>query len=169
MDFSRQSHLRTTIKTRSIEVTLPTSALVLENLPVGQEEFCPANRMVLYRDLSVALASGPLGIYNSGLLPNSMEPVVKSRTVQRREVYYSGNVQGVGFRYTTRHLASRYEVTGFVRNLPDRRVQVVVEGSLSDIKALLKDIARTMEGHVRNTEVFEVAATGEFEGFDIRF
>ncbi len=41
---------------------------------------------------------------------------------QQHEVYYAGSVQGVGFRYTVRSLASRFEVTGFVRNLPDGRV-----------------------------------------------
>jgi acylphosphatase len=98
-----------------------------------------------------------------------MEQAVKSTTVIRREIYYSGNVQGVGFRYTTCHLASRYELTGFVRNLPDRRVQVVVEGALSEIRALSEDIARTMEGYVRKTEVRDLDATGEFDGFGIRY
>ena len=48
---------------------------------------------------------------------------------EQREVYYSGRVQGVGFRYTVRSLASRMAVTGFVKNLPDGRVHLVVEGS----------------------------------------
>jgi acylphosphatase len=98
-----------------------------------------------------------------------MEQTVNSTTVVRREIYFSGNVQGVGFRYTTCHLASRYEVTGFVRNLPDRRVQVVVEGALSEIRGLLKDIATAMEGYVRKTEIRDLDATGEFETFGIRY
>ena len=47
---------------------------------------------------------------------------------ERRVVHYSGRVQGVGFRYTVRTLATRFAVTGFVRNLADGRVQLVVEG-----------------------------------------
>jgi acylphosphatase len=46
--------------------------------------------------------------------------------MQRREVHYSGHVQGVGFRYTTRSIARGYEVTGFVQNLEDGRVSRVV-------------------------------------------
>jgi acylphosphatase len=94
---------------------------------------------------------------------------VPSPTFQRREIYYSGSVQGVGFRYTTCHLASRHQVSGFVRNLPDRRVQVVVEGTLSEIRALMDDIARSMEGYIRKTEVRDLDATGEFQGFGIRY
>jgi len=88
---------------------------------------------------------------------------------RRQEIYYSGSVQGVGFRYTTQRLASRYEVSGFVRNLADRRVQVVVEGSLGELTAFLRDVARTMDGYIRRTEIRELDATGEFEGFEVRF
>ena len=45
----------------------------------------------------------------------------------RREVYFSGQVQGVGFRYTVMRIASTLEVTGHVRNLPDGRVQLIAE------------------------------------------
>jgi acylphosphatase len=94
---------------------------------------------------------------------------VKSAAIQRREVFYSGNVQGVGFRYTTQHLARRHEVTGFVRNLPDRRVQVVVEGDAAEIRAFLDDVSRTMDHYIRKAEVRETDATGEFGGFEVRF
>lgn len=41
-----------------------------------------------------------------------------------KQVYYSGRVQGVGFRYTTKQIAAGYEVTGWVKNLPDGRVEL---------------------------------------------
>ena len=47
---------------------------------------------------------------------------------KRARVYYSGRVQGIGFRYTAREVACGYEVTGFVRNLPDGRVEMAAEG-----------------------------------------
>ena len=47
---------------------------------------------------------------------------------KRAHVFYSGRVQGVGFRYSTREVACGYEVTGRVRNLPDGRVELVAEG-----------------------------------------
>jgi len=43
-----------------------------------------------------------------------------------RQVFYSGRVQGVGFRYTVRQLAAGYEVSGWVKNLPDGRVELLV-------------------------------------------
>ena len=52
---------------------------------------------------------------------------------EQREVYYSGRVHGVGFRYTVRSLASRLAVSGFVKNLPDGRVHLVVEGPPGEI------------------------------------
>ena len=46
---------------------------------------------------------------------------------EQREIYYSGRVQGIGFRYTARSIAAGRRVTGFVRNLPDGRVHLIVE------------------------------------------
>ena len=46
----------------------------------------------------------------------------------RRTSHFSGHVQGVGFRYTVQDLAADFDVRGYVRNLPDGRVELVVEG-----------------------------------------
>jgi acylphosphatase len=51
-----------------------------------------------------------------------------SAALERRTVFYSGLVQGVGFRYTTQRIAQQHAFAGFVRNLPDGRVQLVAEG-----------------------------------------
>ena len=53
--------------------------------------------------------------------------------MQRIEVYFSGHVQGVGFRYRTHQAASQFDVKGFVMNLPDGRVQLVAEGTKSEL------------------------------------
>ena len=53
--------------------------------------------------------------------------------LEQRIVNFFGTVQGVGFRYTTCRTARRYEVTGTVRNLPDGRVECVVEGEATEI------------------------------------
>lgn len=87
----------------------------------------------------------------------------------RREVHYSGNVQGVGFRYTVRGLAARFAVGGFVRNLPDGRVQMLVEGEAAEVERLMQAIAERMSGYIRRVAVDETPPTGEFTGFDIRF
>jgi acylphosphatase len=51
------------------------------------------------------------------------------------QVLYSGNVQGVGFRYTVKTVATGFEVTGTVRNLADGRVELVAEGAKTNLKA----------------------------------
>lgn len=86
----------------------------------------------------------------------------------RLHIHFTGQVQGVGFRYTTARLACGFAVTGFVRNLPDGRVELVVEGSRADVQKLLSDVGDAMEGHIRQTNSTEAAATGEFASFEIR-
>jgi acylphosphatase len=65
-----------------------------------------------------------------------------------RHVFYSGRVQGVGFRFTAQALAGREGVTGFVRNLPDRRVELVAEGPATNVERFLESLRRTMDGYV---------------------
>ena len=67
---------------------------------------------------------------------------------ERREVYFSGGVQGVGFRYTTERLAARFDVRGFVQNLGDGRVLLVVEGRPEEIDRFVAAVHRAMDrGH----------------------
>jgi acylphosphatase len=88
---------------------------------------------------------------------------------ERREIHYSGWVQGVGFRYTARRIAGRHKVAGFVRNLRDGRVQLVVEATPPDIDGYVRELGDTMERYIESVEVQTSDATGEFAGFDIRF
>lgn len=87
---------------------------------------------------------------------------------QQREVLYAGNVQGVGFRYTVRSLAARFEVTGFVRNLPDGRVQLVIEGTTAEIGAFLAAIKSEMRYYIRDVQETVRPAGGRFPAFEIR-
>ena len=87
----------------------------------------------------------------------------------RRTSHFSGNVQGVGFRYTAIGVAKKHPaVRGYVRNLPDGRVELVAEADVADIDALLADLARRMEGFVKKRSDFDSPPTGEFEDFSIR-
>jgi acylphosphatase len=85
----------------------------------------------------------------------------------RRHIFFKGHVQGVGFRFTTRQTASRYDVTGFVRNLPDGRVEVVVEGADDEVEAFYQDLAGRMKQYIHDTDIASETVTGEFEGFRV--
>lgn len=88
--------------------------------------------------------------------------------MNRRTCLFSGHVQGVGFRYTAQNLAMRYNVTGYVRNLPDGRVEMVIEGPDDQMDQLLQDIRQQMEDFIRKVDVQTAPATGEFDRFSIR-
>ena len=87
---------------------------------------------------------------------------------EQREIDYAGTVQGVGFRYTVRSLAGRFGVTGFVRNLPDGRVHLVVEGAAGEIDAFLDEIKAEMTTYIRDVQETIRPATGRFHAFEIR-
>jgi acylphosphatase len=87
--------------------------------------------------------------------------------VVSRHVTYSGRVQGVGFRYTARQMASGFAVSGFVRNLPGGDVELVAEGASDQVHAFLADVARQMAGYISRTRVDEVPPAGH-RGFSIR-
>jgi acylphosphatase len=84
-----------------------------------------------------------------------------------KHVLYSGQVQGVGFRYTAQALAAGYPVAGYVRNLPSGEVELVAEGEGSIVEAYLAAVAHQMVGYISNTTVQDVAPTGQ-RGFRIR-
>ncbi len=88
--------------------------------------------------------------------------------MRRRTCWYSGQVQGVGFRWTVRNLAIPFDVTGFVRNLRDGRVEVLMEGTIAEMTMLQEEIQRRLGAYISDSQVKEEAATGEFERFEIR-
>ena len=87
---------------------------------------------------------------------------------ERLHTYYSGRVQGVGFRFTTQNLARGFEVTGWVRNLPDGRVELLAEGERTELEAFGRAIRDSELGRfVRNEETSWSPAKNEFRGFEI--
>lgn len=72
-----------------------------------------------------------------------------------RKVFYSGRVQGVGFRWNARHIASGFEVSGQIRNLPDGRVELAVRGEEEEVEEFLRAIRESgLAAHIQ-TEVSE--------------
>ena len=80
---------------------------------------------------------------------------------------FSGSVQGVGFRYTAQNLALQYDVRGYVRNLDDGRVELVMEGPDTEMQGLLDDVKRHMSGYIDDVQATRSPATGEFKRFGI--
>lgn len=84
-----------------------------------------------------------------------------------RQVFYEGRVQGVGFRATVKGLARGYDVTGWVRNLPDGRVELQASGDDEEVEAFLEAIAESeLKSHLRKVDTLPIAAQ-TVRGFDI--
>ena len=82
-------------------------------------------------------------------------------------VHYSGNVQGVGFRATASMIARRHPVTGWVRNLADGRVQLLVEGPDEAVGAFLQEVRDRWPGDIEDEQIDDQEPTGRFERFGI--
>ena len=87
----------------------------------------------------------------------------------QRIVCFSGRVQGVGFRYTTCHVAAGFDVTGYVRNLSDGRVECVVEGDAAEVEAFLDAVADRMSGFVHGQARTEAPHSGQYASFSVRY
>ena len=84
------------------------------------------------------------------------------------QIFYSGQVQGVGFRYTAKTVAAGFAVTGTVRNLPDGRVALTAEGAREELEAF-RDAVRGagLAGFIRGEHIDWADAKNEFYDFDI--
>ena len=86
----------------------------------------------------------------------------------RVQVLYSGRVQGVGFRYTVKSLVPGYDVLGVIRNLPDGRVELIVEGKQEELDAFLQAIRDSgLRRNIRDEEIVFGDAQDNFRGFEI--
>jgi len=86
----------------------------------------------------------------------------------RMMVLYSGRVQGVGFRYTTRSVAAGFDVCGTVCNLPDGRVELLAEGERAELEAFREAIRdEGLAANIRDEAVTWSEAQGGFRGFEI--
>ncbi|MCX6943428.1 MAG: acylphosphatase [Opitutales bacterium] len=88
--------------------------------------------------------------------------------VHHEAVYFSGRVQGVGFRYAALQVAKEYEVAGYVRNLTDGRVQLEVEGRAAEVTAFVAAVEERMHGYVRKIERTAGSRPAQFSGFTLQ-
>ncbi len=91
------------------------------------------------------------------------------KMAERQEWLFQGRVQGVGFRYTTQKIAQAFEVVGWVKNLPDGRVQVVVEGETDELNPFLAQIQQELGHYLSGTNVRPGPQGTKLNGFQIRY
>lgn len=85
-------------------------------------------------------------------------------------VYYSGDVQGVGFRATAVAIARRHpNVRGWVRNLADGRVEVFADGPTAAVDDFLADLREYMADYIRNADVFDRDGDESVSGFRVTY
>jgi acylphosphatase len=87
----------------------------------------------------------------------------------RKHLYFSGYVQGVGFRYKTLRLASSLGVLGFVRNLADGRVEVVVEAEQGTVADFLASLRHKMSTYIQHVDEEDETPCGEFSTFEVAY
>ena len=89
--------------------------------------------------------------------------------MKRVHVVYSGQVQGVGFRFTACDIASRYGIKGWVKNCGNGSVELVAEAHDEALKSFLADIKSSLGHHISDQNVSFEPATDEFSGFQVKY
>ena len=86
-----------------------------------------------------------------------------------RRTIYSGRVQGVGFRYSVKQIAAGFDVTGWVRNLPDGTVEMLATGAPAEVEAFVAAVATShLGGYIKEARCESCEPPAEGNGFEIR-
>lgn len=86
-----------------------------------------------------------------------------------RKIIYTGRVQGVGFRYSVQQLAAGFDVLGYVKNLPDGTVELLLQGEAGEVEAMQAAILQShLKGHIRKFDVADLKSDPALTGFRIR-
>jgi len=102
--------------------------------------------------------------------PNSGREIFLILNMEDRvHIYFSGRVQGVGFRFTARYLANKYAIKGWVANLPDGRVELLVQGKGDELSKFLRDLREEFADHITNFKIDKLKPEDNLDGFTIRF
>ncbi len=86
-----------------------------------------------------------------------------------KHIFFTGRVQGVGFRFTARRAANRRQLTGFVRNVPNGSVEMLAQGRPEDIDDCIQDIKEYFAGYLKETKTEEIPLDTRYEEFRITF
>lgn len=88
---------------------------------------------------------------------------------KRLHAFFSGSVQGVGFRYTTERLGRKFLVTGYVKNLPNEKVELVAEGEEASLQQFLQAVREAFHSYIRDVDIQWKEPKGKYKGFGIQF
>jgi acylphosphatase len=101
------------------------------------------------------------------------EPAPKKKAYKgkpaARMVYYSGKVQGVGFRATTVAIAQDYPLTGWVKNLKDGRVQLLVEGPADAVDDFLQAVRMRWKRNIDKEQSEKQTVSGKYDKFTVAY
>jgi acylphosphatase len=126
--------------------------------------------MLCFRPLVALIVCVQAGFCHFDNRPIQDKPTPKKKNDYKgkpnaRMVHYTGNVQGVGFRATAERIAKDYPVTGWVKNLPDGRVQMLVEGPADALDDFLKAIRTQWKDNIKKEQIDEQPVSGKFKEF----
>jgi acylphosphatase len=88
---------------------------------------------------------------------------------KQAHIFYSGKVQGVGFRFTAQELAREFGITGWVKNLADGRVEIVAEAKEEVVQDFLNKINEYFLRYIKDKDIQWSPPTGEFKDFRVEF
>ena len=86
-----------------------------------------------------------------------------------KHIIFSGKVQGVGFRKKSSLIAANWQLTGFVKNLRDGTVEMLVQGKPEDVATCLKEIKSFFKGNITGEKIGEVAYEPKYADFKILY
>jgi len=86
-----------------------------------------------------------------------------------KHIIFTGQVQGIGFRFTAFGAASRHKLNGFVRNLRDGSVEMLAQGNSADVDNCVREIEESFAGYVTETKTEVVPFSPQFKNFKITY
>lgn len=86
-----------------------------------------------------------------------------------KHIIFTGQVQGVGFRFTAFNIANRYNLSGMVRNISNGSVEMVAQGEAGDIGLCINEIMESFQGYIRDVKINEVPTDPKYTDFKITF
>jgi acylphosphatase len=94
---------------------------------------------------------------------------MKNTEIKQFKITFLGRVHGVGFRFTTQSLAQQLKINGYVKNMPEGSVELMVTCSKEQLNTLLKKIKAYLNKYITNIEIQESLVNETFTNFTIRF